>query len=507
MTHKLALKCIFTIVLCFLSSILKAGKTQTDYMAIMMAGQKIGHAIHTRSVEGSTVMTSEEFSITLGRSGQTVSVHSKETYIETTEGVPISFEMVMKASGTEQKTSGTIQDGKIFMSRQVMGNSQDTVLDWPAGALMPEGMLLHQKQNELKPGTEYTLIMFRPDLLMPIETSVVVGNKQQVDLLGRVIELTEVKQTAHIQDQQITMTTYLDDDFRTLKSLAPMMGMTLEFVVCDKDFAMQENDIIDFLEKLSIASPIQLTNLKAVDSIVYEIKPKTDAKITLPASSHQTVQQNEGTLQVTVSKLTPPENIKFPYDGNDLEIKKALEPTEYLQCDNEEIVDLAKHAIGGSTDAAKAAKQIESFVAGYIQKKDLSVGYASAAEVAQTRQGDCSEHAVLTAAMCRAVGIPARIVCGVVYVDSFIGQKSIFGGHMWVEVYLDGQWIGLDATRINQSGTVKEGFGPGHIALAYGDGSPTDFFNLVNTLGCFTIEKITVHETKSKKENKEPQPS
>ena len=65
---------------------------------------------------------------------------------------------------------------------------------------------------------------------------------------------------------------------------------------------------------------------------------------------------------------------------------------------------------------------------------------------------------------------------------------------MWVEAYIKDKWIGLDATSINQNNASFE-FGPGHIALACGDGSPADFFNLVNTLGCFTIENATVYRT------------
>ena len=235
----------------------------------------------------------------------------------------------------------------------------------------------------------------------------------------------------------------------------------------------------------------------------YEIKPTTDKTARFRIPSHQTVEPKDGTLLVTVRRLTPPEGVALPYDGKDPNILEYLKPAEYLQSDNKEIIDLAKNAVGGTTDAAKAAKQIEAFVAGYIQKKDLSVGYASAAEVAESRQGDCSEHALLTAAMCRAVGIPSRVVCGVVYVESFINQKSIFGGHMWAEAWLGGQWIELDATRISQT-EPGYGFDPGHIALAHGNGSPADFFNLVNTLGCFKIEKITTHKAETKTEAAAP---
>ena len=505
MSQRLNRNLFLLLMLCFAVPLLQAGQVETDYMAIMMQGQKIGHSIHKRCVENSHVITSEEFSMTLGRGGQAVSVHSKETYIETTDGKPLSFEITMQTSGIEQKTSGTIENGKIALTKQAMGTTQNLAADWPEGALMPEGMRLVQTQKGLTAGTQYELSTYRPEMAMPITIKVAVCKKQNVDLMGRVLELTEVKQISLVRGQEITVTSYVDDNFKTLKSIAPMMGMTLEFIACSKEFATRKDDVVDFLEKLSIASPVQLINLNKIDSIVYDIKATTDQELHFPSSSHQSVQAENGKLLVTVKRLTPPEGVTLPYEGDDPKILDALKPAEYLQSNNKEIGDLARHAIGGTTDAAKAAKQIESFVAGFIQKKDLSVGYASAAEVAQSRQGDCSEHAILTAAMCRAVGIPARIVCGVLYVDSFINQKSIFAGHMWTEAHIGDQWIGLDATRVNQDDN-SFGFGPGHIALAHGDGSPADFFNLVNTLGCFKIEKITTHKIEPKTETKSETP-
>ncbi len=75
-----------------------------------------------------------------------------------------------------------------------------------------------------------------------------------------------------------------------------------------------------------------------------------------------------------------------------------------------------------------------------VSEKNFSHGFATAAEVAQSREGDCTEHAVLLAALARACGIPSRVAIGLVYVD----RSGGFGYHMWTEVYLDGQWIPLD---------------------------------------------------------------
>ena len=42
---------------------------------------------------------------------------------------------------------------------------------------------------------------------------------------------------------------------------------------------------------------------------------------------------------------------------------------------------------------------------------------ATADHVAKTLEGDCTEYAMLTAAMCRAEGVPSRTAMGLVYAD------------------------------------------------------------------------------------------
>ena len=127
------------------------------------------------------------------------------------------------------------------------------------------------------------------------------------------------------------------------------------------------------------------------------------------------------------------------------------------------------------------------------------MGYASAAEVAESRKGDCSEFAVLTAALCRAVGIPAQVCVGVAYVDEFGGIQG-FGGHAWDQAYVGadeqgkgGKWIGLDAAF---KGSGRGGYDAGHIALAVGNGDPGDFFNMATTLGQFKVDKVEVRRAK-----------
>jgi len=73
-----------------------------------------------------------------------------------------------------------------------------------------------------------------------------------------------------------------------------------------------------------------------------------------------------------------------------------------------------------------------------IDQKSFGVGMATASEVIETKTGDCSEHAVLLAAMARAVGVPSRGVAGLMY------SGGEFGYHMWTQVYVGGAWRDVD---------------------------------------------------------------
>ena len=66
----------------------------------------------------------------------------------------------------------------------------------------------------------------------------------------------------------------------------------------------------------------------------------------------------------------------------------------------------------------------------------------------RTKVGDCNEHTALYVAMARALGIPARIAVGLVY------MHGAFYYHAWPEVYIDdgsgrGLWLPVDPT-LNQ---------------------------------------------------------
>ena len=80
---------------------------------------------------------------------------------------------------------------------------------------------------------------------------------------------------------------------------------------------------------------------------------------------------------------------------------------------------------------------LERFVQREVTKKDFTQAFATASEVARSREGDCTEHAVLVAALGRAAGIPTTIETGLVY------QRGRFYYHAWNVFWIDEwqQWV------------------------------------------------------------------
>jgi transglutaminase-like putative cysteine protease len=184
-----------------------------------------------------------------------------------------------------------------------------------------------------------------------------------------------------------------------------------------------------------------------------------------------------GRIEVTVAALSQADG-RAPPDAVD------SQPTRWLQSNDEQLRKLATGAIAGASDDRARMLKLEKFVREYITRKNLRVGYASALETVRSREGDCTEHALLLAALGRSAGIPTRVVDGLAYTASFGGRTHLFVPHAWAQAWVDGRWQSYDA--------ALAGFDAGHIALNVGDGDPAGFYAGVSLLGRIRLERVEV---------------
>ncbi len=121
------------------------------------------------------------------------------------------------------------------------------------------------------------------------------------------------------------------------------------------------------------------------------------------------------------------------------ERKLFCSATPTLQSSHERIKRLADSLSRGITGSScTLVKTFNHAVYRMLAKRNVAT-FSSALETLDAGYGDCGEHAVLLAALLRAAGIPARVVLGVLYVDS----KKGYYYHAWVMAYT-GSWIFTD---------------------------------------------------------------
>jgi hypothetical protein len=474
---------------------------EQNYFALFMEGKKVGYAVFDRFVGEGRVKTTTTVNMTISRGAVPMTVVMSETCVETDKGEPLSFEAIQQMSFITMKVSGRVEPNGMMIVEKGAVVSREK---WPEGALMSEGLRLLEKEKSLKKGTTFKVKVFSASSVQAFDAEVTAGDRQKVDLLGRIVELTEVRTRMTMPMAGVMETVdYFDDNLEVQKSVMPVMGMTMEIVACTKEFAMLAPEVFDVIDKMFMQSPQPIDNVGSAESITYTLVPKTDVNQpgksaagdiikleSIPSTDCQSVTKAEGgKVIVKVKPAAMTKGVKFPYKGSDKKILAALKPGRFVQSDDERIIKLAKQAVGDANNAAEAAKRIETFVAQYIENRTLSVGYASALEVLDSRAGDCTEFAVLTSALCRAAGMPSQVVFGVAYVKEWDTIRDSFGGHAWVQAYIGDKWVGLDSA-FKKSG--RGGFDAGHIALAVGSGDPEDFFRVVNTFGQFKIDKVEI---------------
>jgi hypothetical protein len=101
-----------------------------------------------------------------------------------------------------------------------------------------------------------------------------------------------------------------------------------------------------------------------------------------------------------------------------------------------------KQEITGRYGQRPAPAGLVEYVNKYIEKKDYRRGFDVASQVAETREGDCTEHAILLVSLMRMFRIPAKMVLGIKMFKE--GDQYLSFGHAWVEYIHEGKWKAAD---------------------------------------------------------------
>ena len=217
-------------------------------------------------------------------------------------------------------------------------------------------------------------------------------------------------------------------------------------------------------DNIFIKTNKQIDKIRGISSM--EVKADLEA---IPASSYQVLNvpgqtfsgkisgnMIEGVFEVQHERYKGDQSLPFGERNIFSEdVRIFLKPDELIESDAPELVSLSKKITEGSSDLWEAACRLSTWVADNI---DGSIHGGSALETYKRGDGACGSQSMIMAALCRASGIPARVVWGCMYTPEYGGS---FGHHGWNEVYMgEAGWIPIDVT-IHEIDYVDSG----HIRL------------------------------------------
>lgn len=476
------LRSLLAVLLLSIAALAQAARPDDTWMSVLLDGRKIGQMHSTRRIDGERVHTMQTMQIEIERSGLKVAMSTSETDEETLDGKPLRFESRTKISGIESVQTGVIRaDGKLEVTTEVGGAKQTRALDWPQGALLAEGLRLAEEKHGLTPGTRYKALAFQVENLEAVEVDSRVGAREAIALPEGKRDLVPIEQSIVLGGAPTKTLSWVESDFSVRKLLVPMMGYELTMLACSKSCATAPNQASDILVRTLLSSPRALTPEERGNGVRIVVAP-TEAKgepLTFATTDEQqAVAVAGGQTELRIA----PVSASGAASRETRPTAADTQPNDWLQSTAPEIAKLAREAAGASTAPAARMQNLEDFVRRFIRTKDLSVGYASALEVAKNPEGDCTEHAVLLAALGRALGIPTRVVDGLVYIDEYAGRTNVFVPHAWAQAWVDGRWRSYDA--------ALHGFDAGHIALSTGQGDPWRFYAGFNTLGRVRVVSV-----------------
>jgi hypothetical protein len=359
---------------------------------------------------------------------------------------------------------------RMTFAGQVAGGVLKVAIEGPLGNKvksipLPDDIITYLAEDALvqqrrpKPGDRLSYRLFDPTTVNVIRFDIEVKGYEQVPLDGVNRKLLRmVTKPEKIQGVQLpSQTLWYDDEYRLVLSEGDVPGLgELTLRRTSREKALAPNGKLRDLGDQSILLTGRIEDVHRRKKIVYRVnfaKDLEDAeKLFAVGDGRQAVREvtPKGLELVITAVRTPP-----AVADNQIVPKEYLESNYFINSDDEKVRELAERAAGEIADPWQKARAIERWVRSNMRGVAFTEAMATADHVARTLTGDCTEYAMLAAAMCRAQGIPSRTAIGMVNVEGT--RKLAF--HMWTEVFVRGQWLALDATL--GYGSV----GPGHVKI------------------------------------------
>jgi hypothetical protein len=433
--------------------------------AAYLEGARAGY-VHTTTREfgsgkGIVLRTVQELKLSVRRFGQQADMLAEKMTDETPAPtgllLGVHFRM-MAGQETQLELHAPVKDGNFVIDLSgpaVAGPQKEFKIPWDkdiVGLVREENLL---KDREAKAGDSFSYRLFEPSVVRVVKVQVDVKDEEMVALGGGARKLLRVEaKPERIADVQLpVLKLWVDNNRRLVASQTMMPGLgKLRLERASKEVAKAPINPA----KLPDIGQIQALPLNyrlpspphGQNTIVFRISLPEDKgdDVTTAFSKGDGRQEVKNVEGKTFDLYVHADRKPNPMGKNGKVPDEYIKSNFFLTSDDPKVQQLANQAVGNAANDWQKALNIERWVHNNMKTVDFSIAMAPASEVAKNLAGDCTEFSMLTAAMCKAQGIPARTAIGYIYYEDPRSGRPMLGFHMWTEVMINGGWQGLDAT-------------------------------------------------------------
>jgi hypothetical protein len=474
-------------------------RAQESWDAVYLGGAKIGY-IHTFVEKVRDPARGQDYLRVRIDIEQRLKRRDDETVtklmygtIETLDGEVLRLDTRTRAGQTQDiRVHGDVSNQRMKLFINAGGHQQSRVIPWGPDVRGPYGAEQSMARKPMKEHEKRVLKMYVPGLDKVCDVTLESRSYEPI-LLGDGAKrpLLQVDQTTAVDGKHLPeydARLYVDRDGQVLKSEQDVMGGIVIYRTTREAALSPPGLVHDMILSSVVKVDRKIPNPDQTRDIKYRLtlKGSEPAKV-FPADARQSIQAQQSDLNSAILEIRSGGPLDGEAVGGDV-AEEFRRPNALIDSDDVRVRSLATRVTRGLIDPWEKATAINQWIHQNIKDKNFKTAFAAASEVARNLRGDCTEHAVLAAAMCRAVGVPARVVIGLIYVS----DKEIegFGYHMWDEVFVNNRWVAIDpawgqtivdAVHIKLSDTSLDGVAPFEA-----------FLPIIAVAGKLTIEPIEI---------------
>lgn len=346
----------------------------------------------------------------------------------------VRFRYEYRIDGSELSVSGTRGDGALHVQTATRGDTREQTLAL-AGPLYPSSVIaLYPVVKGLEVGRTYRYRVFDGETRALAEVIQQVLAYESSDLFEGTAFKVHTGMHGHSAD------TWIDLEGRPVLEISGdgIFISGLESEASARRYlasaALNKQEVL--LDFARVPSSIPIDEPRSVSELRVGLEGLE--AIDVPSDALQSCRREGDEVLCRVRSVARADASPSGVEPVDRELHLAS--TLPVPSEHPEIRRLAREATAGRASTEDRIAALVAWIQDNVEQRAVDV--FSAIDVLETRKAECQGNTYLYAALARSLGIPTRVVNGLVYSSELGG----FLYHTWAESRIDGRWQAVDPT-------------------------------------------------------------